>query len=335
MQGQYRSPGLDLNDVGYIRQSDFVGEEIQASYEMNEPKQWLRNYYIMLSQEAEWSFGGENTRNQIRAALTLRNNKLWSFNIHSRYGFSILDIRELRGGPALRNDPLYLVGLSVESNSTKNLYGGISYDFSSVPKRNSLENSLVLGLTWMPVKRFKISGQAHLWHWQYHQQYVSSIAGGSSTEYVVGKIDRNTTSFTFRTELYLTPEMSIQYYGSPYYSVGKYDGFHRVNQSQMKDINQRLETLDVTYDASMNSYSYERNGETFQFQNPDFSFMQFRSNLVFRWEYKLGSTLYVVWSHDRSGWESAYNPIGDIVGDMFGLKGNNVFMLKLNFWFSL
>lgn len=71
-----------------------------------------------------------------------------------------------------------------------------------------------------------------------------------------------------------------------------YDAFNRVNQSQMKDINQRLDALDVTYDAGMNSYSYERSGETFQFQNPDFSFMQFRSNLVFRWEYKLGSTLY-------------------------------------------
>lgn len=38
LQGQFRSPGLDLNDVGYIRQSDFIGEETQVSYEMNEPK---------------------------------------------------------------------------------------------------------------------------------------------------------------------------------------------------------------------------------------------------------------------------------------------------------
>ncbi|GAI79602.1 unnamed protein product, partial [marine sediment metagenome] len=93
--------------------------------------------------------------------------------------------------------------------------------------------------------------------------------------------------------------------------------------------------LDVDYDASSGNYTFERNTETLSFRNPDFSFMQFRSNLVFRWEYKLGSTLYVVWSHNRSGWESVYNPVRDITGDLFGIKGDHIFMVKLNFWFSV
>jgi len=335
LQGQYRSPGLNLNDVGYIRQADFMGEEIHGSYEMNDPKNWIRNYSINLSQKAEWSFGGENTSNQVRASLRLRNNSLWSFSFNSKYEFSILNTRELRGGPALRNDPYYLLGLSVKSNSSKKLYGGIGYDFSSTSMENSYENSLMFELTWMPVKRFKISGLAHLWYWKYHQQYVSSISGNISNDYVVGHIDRQTTSFTLRSELYITPEMSIQFYGSPYYSVGDFDAFKRVDQSQASDINDRLETLDLTYDESTNTYSYEHNAEIHSFSNPDFSFTQFRSNLVFRWEYKLGSTLYFVWSHDRSGWESAYNPLGDIVSDLFGTGGNHVFMIKANFWFSL
>jgi len=200
---------------------------------------------------------------------------------------------------------------------------------------NSFESSLMLSLTWMPAKRFNISGLAHFWRWQYPQQYVSSIAGTNSTEYVVGAIDRNTTSFTLRSELYITPELSIQFYGSPYYSVGAYDEFRRVNQSQARDINERLGVVDLSYNESTNIYSYEHDSETHSFYNPDFSFTQLRTNLVFRWEYKLGSTLYFVWSHDRSGWESAYNPIGDIMGDLFGIAGNHVFMLKVNFWFSL
>jgi len=335
LEGQYRSPGLNLNDVGYIRQADFMGEEIQVSFEMNEPKKWIRNYYISLSQRARWSFGGENTGSQVRATLRLRNNRLWSFRINSKYEFYSLNTRELRGGPALRIDPLFLLGLSVESNSAKKFFGGISYDFSTISIENSIENSLVLSLTWMPIKRFKISGFAHLWHWEYHQQYVSTIPGSKSPEYVVGNIDRQTTSFTLRAELYITPELSIQYYGSPYYSVGDYEEFRRVDHSRSRDINERLEPLDVSYDPAMNSYSYLKDGETFQFYNPDFSFMQFRSNLVFRWEYKLGSTIYVVWSHDRSGWDPEYNPIGDIIGDLFGIEGGHVFMVKANFWFSL
>jgi hypothetical protein len=335
LQGQYRSPGLNLNDVGFIRQSDFLGEMTEVSYEMNDPKKWIRNYKLMLRQEAEWSFGAENTSNLAGAALILRSNKLWSFSLSSTYKFSILNTRELRGGPALRNDPSYILGLSVGSNSAKDLSGRVNYNYSTLGMPNSFQNSMRFSLTWLPVKRLKLSAITDLSQQQYHQQYVSSIRESASTEYVVGNIDRQTTSFTFRTELYITPEMSIQYYGSPYYSVGTYDEFRRVEQSHARDINERLELLDVNYDQAQNTYSYVNDGETYQFYNPDFSFMQFRSNLVFRWEYKLGSTIYVVWSHDRSGWDPEYNPIGDIVGDLFGIKGGNVFMIKANFWFSL
>ena len=335
MQGQYRSPGLNLNDVGYIRQSDFMSERMEVSYEMNEPRLWLRSYILKLFQEARWSFGGENTGKQVGVALTIRNNALWSFSLGSKYDFSILNIRELRGGPALRNDPRYQLDLSLGSNTAKDLSASIDYQHLTFGLEHSNADNLELGITWLPVKRLKISGLANLLRRQYSQQYVTTLVGNTSTDYIVGNIDHHTTSLTFRTELYLTPELSIQYYGSPYYSVGEYSDFKRVNQSQAKDIKQRLENLNPDYDPAMNSYSFDRMGETLRFDNPDFSFMQFRSNLVFRWEYKLGSTLYIVWAHDRSGYESLYKPIGEIAGDLFGIKGNNVIMLKANFWFSL
>jgi len=46
--GQYRSPGLNLNDIGYIRRADFVGERGEVSYRMNEPGLWVRNYSLAL-----------------------------------------------------------------------------------------------------------------------------------------------------------------------------------------------------------------------------------------------------------------------------------------------
>ena len=52
-------------------------------------------------------------------------------------------------------------------------------------------------------------------------------------------------------------------------------------------------------------------------------------------EYNPGSTIYLVWAHDRSDWEGAYNPVSDIVEYLLRASGNNVFMFKLNFWFSL
>lgn len=335
LQGEYRSPGLNLNDLGYIRQSDFVGQRSEVAYEMNEPKKWIRDYTVELFQEAQWSFGGENTGNRVGFELQARNNKLWRFALNIQNDFSFLDTRELRGGPALRNDGATEVGGSVTSNTAKDLYASVGYQHTYFGMKRSLADLIKFSITWLPIKRLSLSGLASLNQRKYHQQYVNTIAGISSDEYIVSGIDHHTASLTFRGELYITPELSIQYYGSPYYSVGKYDAFSRVAEASARDISNRLEPLEPDYDPVSDSYSYERNAETFRFDNPDFSFMQFRSNLVFRWEYKLGSTLYVVWAHDRSDWASSYNPIKDITGDLFGIKGNNVFMLKLNFWFSL
>jgi hypothetical protein len=117
--------------------------------------------------------------------------------------------------------------------------------------------------------------------------------------------------------------------------VGKYDRFSRVAESAAKPVEQRLEVLDVNYDPETDSYSYIHDSRDFSFVNPDFSFMQFRSNLVFRWEYKLGSTLYLVWAHDRSEWNPVYQPVGEVAGDLFKIPGNNVLMVKFNYWFSL
>ncbi len=70
--------------------------------------------------------------------------------------------------------------------------------------------------------------------------------------------------------------------------------------------------------------------------NPDFNFHQFRSNLVAKWEYRLGSFIYLVWSSDRTG--SNMLP-GASTGDSFRYLGdiypNNIFIVKLNYWFSL
>ncbi len=332
---QYRNPGLNLNDMGYIKQADFVGQGVDLTYRMNEPGNWVRNYKIVLSQKAQWSFGGENTLNTAGLFFTLRSNKLWTYMLTYNYEFTHTNTRDLRGGPGLRIDGEHLSGVYLSSNNAKDLSGNAGFHYNSFGNGYSHQEILHASLTWLPVRKVKLSGRAVMNFRKYHQQYVTSLYGADETLYVLGHIDQNTFSFTLRAELFLSPELSLQYYGSPYYSVGKYDQYGMVKEAGSKEISQRVESLDVSYSQASNTYSFDHNGKSWSFNNPDFSFMEFRSNLVFRWEYKLGSTLYLVWAHDRSGWESLYNPITDITGELFGVKGNNVFMFKLNFWFSV
>jgi hypothetical protein len=333
--GQYRSPGLNLNDIGYIRQADYAGEKVDFTYQMNDPKNWVRNYSIGFSQEARWNLGGDNIMNKIGGKFSMMNNKLWRYYLNYSGNFTHLDTRELRGGPAIRIDGEHMVGATISSNSARDFSGRLSEHYMYLGASGSYRNMIQAQLTWLPIRKLKLSAITTIDRRQYHQQYVRTLQGANESLYVVGAIDQNSASFTFRGELFLTPELSLQYYGSPYYSVGKYDDFKRVNNPRDKNISSRLEILDVTHNQPDNTYSFNHNLESWSFMNPDFSFMQFRSNLVFRWEYNLGSTIYLVWAHDRSGWEEVYNPVSDIAGDLFGVKGNHVLMFKLNFWFSV
>ncbi len=335
LAGQYRSPGINLNDIGYIRQADFAGERIELAYRMNEPTQRIRNYTLGFSQEAQWSFGGENTLNEAGLDFTLRTNKLWTYMINYSFVFSHLDTRELWGGPAIRIDGEHQTGAMILTNSSKDLSGGLALHYNKYLVKDSHSEFVSAGITWLPIRRIKLSVKAIYQNRQYHQQYVSTLVGVDETLYLTGHIDQQNTSLTFRGELFVSPEFSIQYYGAPFFSAGKYTGFKRVDQPRAKNRDERHEELDVGYNEVENSYSFDYKSENWSFNNPDFSFVQFRSNLVLRWEYKLGSTIYLVWAHDRSDWQGIYHPVSDITGDLFGLPGNNAFMFKVNFWFPI
>ena len=76
-------------------------------------------------------------------------------------------------------------------------------------------------------------------------------------------------------------------------------------------------------------------GPSYSFANPDFNFRQFRSNLVARWEYKPGSSLYVVWSQGRTDLApQAGIPFASNWDSLWHLHPDNVFLVKVSYWFS-
>ncbi|WP_321289891.1 DUF5916 domain-containing protein [uncultured Sunxiuqinia sp.] len=86
-----------------------------------------------------------------------------------------------------------------------------------------------------------------------------------------------------------------------------------------------------------NSYEImDEGGEEYAFVNPNFDYKELRSNLVVRWELRPGSTLYFVWNTSSMFYERSNNySVSKSYGDLFGVKSNNVFMIKFNYWFSL
>jgi len=65
-------------------------------------------------------------------------------------------------------------------------------------------------------------------------------------------------------------------------------------------------------------------------------------NLVYRWEYRPGSTLYLVWTHSKERYETLAAANNQNVwsndfnaGFPFGVEPGNTVLLKFSYWFSI
>ena len=331
--GQYRSSGLNLNQMGYMTDADIAGGTSGISYEMNRPNKIFLDYTVGIIHNAGWSFGGENTLNRTTLSYDSRFRNFWGLKIRYLINHSVLDTRALWGGPALRTDLNTDLTFSVNSNTSKDLSANVELKYGNSNDKISLTRGIKSEVNWLPGKRFKLNLGGSYTESKNNQQYIETIKQGS-TDYLTALIDRKIFELVFRGDVYITPELSMRYYGSPYYSTGRYSGFKRVADAGSHNLPDRFEMLGLTYDDQYDSYNYLLNGNSVSFENPDFSFLEFRSNFVFRWEYKLGSTFYFVWANAKTIWKDEYNP-GLITEDLFNVAGDNVFMIKFNYWFSL
>ena len=133
-----------------------------------------------------------------------------------------------------------------------------------------------------------------------------------------------------------------EYYGQPFVSAGKYSDYKKITQPDAGQFNNRFHVFtpdEINFNSENNSFIINENGigsTPYSIANPDYNFRQFRSNLVVRWEYLPGSTLYLVWSQGRTG--SASNGLfsyGNDMKDLFKITPRNVFLIKFSYWFAL
>jgi hypothetical protein len=333
----WRSPGVDLNDVGYLYQADIVEEMVNITYKVDSPKGKVRSYYVEFEQEHDWSYGGENTLDRLKLHGYLQFKNLWNIHLNLKKYYNIFDTRELRGGPGLFKGGYNDVELFIQSNQVKDLMVGFGPRFKFYSDNISKTDYYTLYLRWQLSDRFTITARSVYDNSVDHHQFVTrtkNIAGTS--KYLVGTIDRNTLSSTLRCEYFVSPEISIQYYGNPYASIGRYENFREVADAGNRSLDKRYVGLNH-FPIAGNSYSLQKKGTPeYTISNPDFNFREFSSNLVGRWEFRPGSTLYLVWTNTRSAYSNQLNQsIWKSFGNIPGVNSQNVFMVKFSYWFSL
>ena len=333
----WRSPGLDFNDLGYMQIADIIKLDNSISYFVNEPVSIFRTYSIGLEQMNDWDYGMQHLSSGAELNIYLEFLNKWGLSSSFEYVSEALDTRLLRGGAAVLVPPVGAAYFYARTDPSATVYLDCSADFSAAGNARSRYASIQPGLSVTPLNTIRLSVSVNYSSNVDDLQYVDAISIGGANKYILGRIAQHTIGATFRVDYNISPELSIQYYGSPFASVGRYSGFRSVANPEAGNYGDRFSAVDATLNGdAYDVYEAAGAGASYRFTNPDFNFYQFRSNLVLRWEYLPGSQLYLVWSQDRTsfvqpGGVSAVGAIGSL-GDVFP---DNIFLAKLSYWFTI
>jgi hypothetical protein len=174
-------------------------------------------------------------------------------------------------------------------------------------------------------------------------QYVTRTSFNGDDRYIFATIDRTTLSASFRINFNLSPDLTVQYWGQPYVASGKYYDHKYITSPLADEYRDRFHTYTTAEAFSVDGhYEIDENADgniDYSFGNSNFNYQFFLSNLVVRWEYNPGSSVYLVWSQSRN----FYNDSGELdyfndIGDLFNRENNiphNVFLVKFSYRFGL
>ncbi|SMO92786.1 DUF5916 domain-containing protein [Gracilimonas mengyeensis] len=318
----WRSPGLELNDVGYLRQGDSIFQVFWASYRFSNPFSIFRYMNLNFNQWTGWDFGGTNNFKGTNVNFSTQFTNHWYLNGGVNVDGDEVSNTLLRGGPSFRLPGGWNYWVNVETDDRKKLTFGLYHNqrwgFSDASDRQYYG----IYARYQPTDGLRLSLQPNLTNRFNSLQYITTETYQTEDRYIFGSIDQVTVDLTMRMDLTLSPNLTIQYYGAPFVSAVDYYDPKYVTNPHADDYYDRF-----SEDVSFSDEDFE-NGY-------DFNFRQFRSNLVLRWEYRPGSLLYLVWTQGRTEEAETGNfSYGSDVNDLFSAHPHNVFLVKLSYLFG-
>jgi hypothetical protein len=331
------SPGLDLNDIGFMQRADIISQENEISYFVNQPVSIFRTYSLNLEQFNNWDFGLTHLSSGAHVEVHLEFLNNWAMSANCGYTAQALDTRLLRGGHAMLVPAVWDGSLYVRTDPSERVFFGLTASASRSGSHSAHDYYVEPDVSVTPFNTLRVSVGLNYSSNTDNLQYVGTKVFNDDTRYILGKINQHTLGATFRIDFNITPELSIQYYGSPFASVGTYSEFKAVRNPGAAEYADRFSSINPVLRNNNYEMSESSSGQIdYSFWNPDFTFCQFRSNLVFRWEYRPGSHLYLVWAQEKTAYLTpGGGSVSEALGNLQDLYPKNILLAKCSYWFSL
>lgn len=343
-----RSPGFETNDVAFLNTADFVWMNGSVFRRFTKPTRYYRYLDLIAGAQQQFNYDGDLTDREYNFYVGSQLPNYWEWSAFHIHMADVMDDRLTRGGPVVerRGGGYWSFYLATDSrrsivlSTNPNYYRG----------RDGTRDWRV-GVTaiYRPAPNLSLSLGPTIQHSESSHQYIGSWEDPTATawhgrRYLFADLEQRTLSMDTRLNVTFTPTLSLELFAQPLISGARFSRFKEFaapRGSAMRVFGEDFGTLEIEETDTGQTYTVDADGAAgpapaYTFRDPDFNFRSLRGNAVFRWEYRPGSTLYLVWTQDRND-TAAY---GDVRlrrdgGELFRARPDNIFLVKVSYWLGL
>ena len=225
-----------------------------------------------------------------------------------------------RGGPAVRQDISYSPWFGFEGDGRRVIVPNLFFNFNSSDRGRSHYFNYNGNINIRASSRFTPSIGIGVTRQANDLQSRGTEIVSGTPHYLFAHLEQRQISMNLRFDYTMTRTLSLQVYANPFVSKGTYTNVRELNNPRAADFASR----------------YQPYADTISSHAGGFNFKSFNSNVVLRWEYRPGSTLFAVWQQGRDDFQNAQGGrtlTGDL-RDLASLQPRNTLLVKASYWLS-
>ena len=336
--GDLRTPGFEVNDLGFLFQSDQVMQWGWLGYREEQAGRLVRVWQVDLNLLGTWNWAPDYLTSGSNLSTSVDFNNYWGVATGVGVNHNYLDWTYLRGGPMVRRDPSYNLWVDAWSDPRRIVHGAASAYTFQVPASSSHGSGVSASVFLQARSNLDLALGPSVSRTVDDNLYMVAVTDpAGETHHVLAHIEQLTTALTVRASYTYSPTLSLQLYAQPFVSAGAYSEYKEAVDPRADDYDDRYHIYSDTELEVMDRIgSVDGDGDgaaDFSFPLGDFSFRELRSNLVMRWEYRPGSALFLIWSHGRTSLgPDGRASLGADLGELADEPGEHVLLAKLNYW---
>jgi Domain of unknown function (DUF5916) len=347
------SPGYEVNDIGFQSYADRLIFDTHFQYNQLTPGRLMRSWTFAAGPDAIWNYAGQPVMGNFNVQARYNFMNYWGSGWRVDYIHDTYDDRLTRGGPMARVPQGWRanVNLNTDSRKSYSLRGSVSW---SGDEGGSWGRGVDVSFGYQPRENWEIRIGPNLSRDMNAAQYVTSVDDPTAADtfgrrYVFASLDQTTLGIESRVNVTFFPGLSLQMYAQPFISTGRYGGLKELSAPATYEFSRYGEDVGSVERLPDGMSQVDPDGagaaDAFVVRDLDFDYRSLLGNAVLRWEWRQGSTLYLVWQQHREHTVTGMDlypeagsfgslDFGDDTRDLFRISPDNIIAVKINYWLN-